>query len=264
MSKKFIQLKKDYKKYSNKKLSPFLRLVDFIWRKKYRQSLVIVWAIGIILIFLGEFLVKFIVDIENITFGEKVLWIIYYSTAIIIFWYTRETYDIKRIQNKQIEETRKSRYLEKMPIIRLVSWGVKKKNLSLLKKEGIIPKSKEEENYYKIVYKNIGEDWAFIKEVNFWVSNPISSNQKRINIKYPSHKKTLYKDEEDKVATYCVKINKNGYFLFPSKLEVIFNDRYNNKFKYIAKKQAGLSEPTPFLGIRDFIEEEIVYPSNLK
>lgn len=218
---------------------------------------------GVLVLFLiGLFAIFYLekdIEIEN-----KILAIVLWFTAIIILQYTKETYWLKQVQNKQIKEIRKSRYLEKMPMIRLVSWDVKGRDLSLLRKGGVVLKSKEEENYYKIVYKNIGEDWAFIKEVSLWVANPISSHQKKINIEYPSYKKTLYKDEEDEIATYRIKIKKDGYFLYPSKLEVVFSDRYNNKFKYIAKKGAGLSEPTPFLGIRDFIEEEVIYPPNLK
>lgn len=71
--KKLIQLKKEYKEHGKKSFCPFLRWIDFIWRKKYRQSLVIIWIIGVIFIFLGELLVKLVFDIENITFGEKIL-----------------------------------------------------------------------------------------------------------------------------------------------------------------------------------------------
>jgi len=267
----FKKVQKKWVKYSKKELLLPIRIIDFIWRKYYRPALFILWIAGVFFIIYIENIIYWSLSkgwlsmgIENISANEKILILLYYSTLVLLGWYSRETFDIKEIQNKQIEELRKSRCLEKMPMVRLVSWDIKKKNLSLLKKEGFIPQSKEEENYYKIVYKNIGEDWAFIKEVNFWVSNSISSNQEKISIEYPWYKKTLYKDEEDEIATYSIKIKKDGYFLFPSKLEVVFNDRYNNEFKYTAKKQAGPSEPTPFLGIRDFIEEDVIYPPNLR
>jgi hypothetical protein len=107
------RFKKDFERDSKKELRLFPRWVDFIWRKKYKQLLIIIDIIGIVLIFFGEFLVKLIVDIENITFGEKIIGAIYYSTALIIFWYTRETFDLKVIQQKELEEVRKQSDFEK-------------------------------------------------------------------------------------------------------------------------------------------------------
>lgn len=108
----FSKLKKEWNKYKKNDLCLPYRLLDFIWRKRYKQSLIFVWVIGCLFIFIIESIAK---DINNITAGEKILGLIYYSTAVVIFWYTRETYDLKVIQQKELKEVRKQTDFQKRP-----------------------------------------------------------------------------------------------------------------------------------------------------
>jgi hypothetical protein len=202
---------------------------------------------------------------EDVDFSNQISIIVLWFTAIAILQYTKETYWLKQIQNKQIEEVRKNRYLERMPIIKLESWNMMEKNLSSPEAQKTFV-TREDKHFYEIIYKNIGNDWAFIKNVRLWVANPLVF-QKEVKINYPSFKRTLFKGERDTVNTYKVETRySNGSFLYlyPSKLEVVFKDRYNHEFKYIAKKVPHVSAPTPFLGLYDTFDEQLIYPSSLK
>lgn len=232
------------------------------WLKKKTTIDFSDWIV-FILFFVGLFAIFYFGQGANLS--NRIPIIVLWFTAIAILQYTKETYWLKQIQNKQIKEMRKIRYLEKIPMIRLISWDMKDKDLSIPEAKRTFV-TEEEKHFYKIVYKNIGDDWAFIKNVTIWVANPLAF-QKKIDIKYPSFKKTLFKEEEDTVNTYEVKTRYSGgtfLYLYPSKLKVVFKDRYNHQFTYIAKKVPHVSEPTPFLGVYDAIEEEIIYPSDLK
>jgi hypothetical protein len=73
------------------------------WAKHYRK-----WLFGLGLI------------------GGTVVWVfssfataVLFDTAVIVFWYTRETFDLKQISNKQLKETRKQLDLQLMPYLRL-------------------------------------------------------------------------------------------------------------------------------------------------
>jgi hypothetical protein len=220
------------------------------------------WSV-LILFILGLFAIFYFG--QGADFSNRTSVIVLWFTAIAILQYTKETYWLKQIQNKQIKEIKKGRYLEKMPMIRLISWDIKDKDLSLPEAQKTFT-NKEDKHFYKVIYKNIGDDWAFIEKVTLWVANPLVF-QKKIDINYPSFKKTLFKGEKDIINTYRVETrHSDGTFLYlyPSKLKIVFRDRYNHRFTYIVKKVPHVSEPTPFLGIYDAVEEEVVYPSDLK
>ena len=67
------------------------KILSYHWRKKYREWL---FWIGL--------LVGSVVWYCS-SFSDALLFI----TAVIVFWYTRETFDLKQISNKQLKETRK-------------------------------------------------------------------------------------------------------------------------------------------------------------
>jgi len=113
--------KKESRKSWNTKISKYS---SFLWKKKYRAIIFRIWIIGLILIIFSDYIIRTVVSIENITFGEKINSIFIFSTGIIVLWYTRETFDIKNIQNKQIKEVRKDRYLSKMPMIRMLKASI--------------------------------------------------------------------------------------------------------------------------------------------
>ncbi len=216
---------------------------------------------GVFILFLeGLFAIIYLNKAAKIAdiISAVVLWF----TAIAILQYTKETYWLKQIQNKQIKELRKSRCLEKMPMIRIVSMDIEKKPPIPKVDPSRIPPIKDK-NFYKIIYKNIGEDWAFINSITMWVGNP--APEKEIVFEEHAFKKTLFRNEEDIVVTYNIEKKQNGeLLLFPRKIEISFSDRYGNNFVYKAEKILQLAEPTPFLGVRDYIKEEIQYPSNLR
>lgn len=198
---------------------------------------------------------------QEVKISDKISAIILWFTAIAILQYTKETYWLKQAQNKQINEVRKNRYLDKMPMVRLLSMDVEKKPLK--PNNGVPGPDIEDEYFYRIIYKNIGEDWAFINDVKMWVGN--LSVEEEIIFEPFTFRKTLFKNEEDTIVTYDAKRMPGGAaLLYPRKLKIIFSDRFGNIFTYKADRTAQLAEPTPYLGIRDYIKEEIEYPSNLK
>ena len=73
------------------------------WTKNYRKWL---FWIGLI----GTILTAFFSNFSNS---------ILFTTAVIIFWYTRETFDQKQISNKQLKETRKQVDIQLAPYLRL-------------------------------------------------------------------------------------------------------------------------------------------------
>ncbi len=76
---------------------------SYQWRKKYRQ-----WLFWI------GFLVGPVVWYFS-SFSDALLFI----TAVIVFWYTRETFDLKQISNKQLKESRKQADMQLRPYLRL-------------------------------------------------------------------------------------------------------------------------------------------------
>jgi len=115
----WIKLKKDYQENKKNDLYLTVRLLEFAWNKRYKGLLFVLWLIGLLLIVILEYIIKYFVNIENIVASDKMLSIIYFSTGIIIFWYTRETFDLKKIQNKELKEVRKQTAFEMKPFIRM-------------------------------------------------------------------------------------------------------------------------------------------------
>jgi len=93
-----------------KKLDEIKEKMTYIWRKEY------LWFFGGIA-FIGSLLL--------IIFKVKFNDFLVYNTLIVIFWYSRETMDLKRISNKQIEYLRKEHKTNLRPYLRLQKGGGK-------------------------------------------------------------------------------------------------------------------------------------------
>jgi hypothetical protein len=103
-------------KQNNNKNNNYFSFVTFLWRKKYKHIIGIACVILILLIlFIG------IVTNEKIliNWSDKIYYSILLLTAGVIFWYSRETADLKDISNKSIKELRKQVFLQQRPFIRL-------------------------------------------------------------------------------------------------------------------------------------------------
>jgi len=73
------------------------------WEHQYRKWLFGIGLIGSILSF----------ELDN--FGDAAL----FATAVIVFWYARETLDLKQITNKQLFETRRQLFFQARPYLHL-------------------------------------------------------------------------------------------------------------------------------------------------
>jgi hypothetical protein len=113
MCNKYVE---DFKKYRNENLCPLQQHIDFIWRKRYKPLIFIITLLLIlVIVFIGTITYgKIIIDPS-----QKIYDIIILITAAIVFWYSRETADLKDISNKSIKELRKQVFLEQRPFIRL-------------------------------------------------------------------------------------------------------------------------------------------------
>lgn len=80
-------------------------IVDFIWRKKYLQMLIYIAIFGSLI--LGLFFCASLNDL------------LLFNTLIVIFWYSRETMDLKQISNKQVDRLRVEHKTNLRPYLRL-------------------------------------------------------------------------------------------------------------------------------------------------
>lgn len=242
--------------------------LSFLWRKKYRSIIFWIGVFGVIFIFFSDYFVMMVISIDNITFSEKLTMAIFFLTGLIILWYTRETFDMKNIQNKQIKEVRKDRYLSKMPMIRMLKAGIEpipKEQIAWAQKERPDLTFKDEDkSFYKVTFKNIGQDWAFIESVTIGLGNTLGVIEEKIKLDNWAFKKTLYSGEEDFIVYRPIR-KKGELILYFRFLEIIFKDRYGHKFIYEAKETCKPNAPQslPLLGISDHIEDRIIYPKEL-
>jgi hypothetical protein len=103
--------KSEYRKFREQNSSD--GWLKFIWRKKYKQALWLVGAIGSWSIVFADNLVKGL----DINANDELTATLLFITALIVFWYTRETYDLKRIAEKEVRVARQTQMNEFMPII---------------------------------------------------------------------------------------------------------------------------------------------------
>src|SRR6266404_4823371 len=84
--------------------------INFIWRKKYKQTFIIVGIVGTPILY---FLCASISD-----------YLLFY-TLVVIFWYSRETMDLKQIANKQTQHLRIEHKTNLRPYLRLQKGGMR-------------------------------------------------------------------------------------------------------------------------------------------
>lgn len=99
----------NYQKHRNKKLPPFWCEIDFLWRKKY------IWLI-LYLAILGALIINIFL---KVTLNDYLV----YFTFWVVFWYSRETMDLKQISNKQTEHLRIEHKTNLRPYLRLQKGG---------------------------------------------------------------------------------------------------------------------------------------------
>jgi len=83
--------------------------ISFIWQKKYKEALVLIAVIGSI--------------IMGLFFCASLNEILLFITLVVIFWYSRETMDLKQISNKQINHLRIEHKTNLRPYLRLQKGG---------------------------------------------------------------------------------------------------------------------------------------------
>lgn len=104
-----LEIEKSKGEYSkNKNSNIFLRILDFTWRKKYLWLIFCAGLIGALYLI--------------ITGSSKNDHLIFY-TLLAIFWYSRETMDLKQISNKQTERLRIEHKTNLRPYLRLQKGG---------------------------------------------------------------------------------------------------------------------------------------------
>lgn len=97
-------------------MKKILSQIFYFWRKKYKLALFIFAILIVIFIVFIECITNNSIKIES---SQKIYDIVLALTGIVIFWYSRETADLKDISNKTIKELRKQVFLQQRPFIRL-------------------------------------------------------------------------------------------------------------------------------------------------
>ena len=103
-------------KYKNAIVHFLYNHLDLFWRKRYKLLIGVTTFLIIIIIVIIEKITNRKVDLDA---SQKIYDLILVITGAFIFWYSRETADLKKISNKSIKELRKQIFLEQRPFIRL-------------------------------------------------------------------------------------------------------------------------------------------------
>lgn len=85
-------------------------IIKFIWQKKYKEVLVLIAIVGSI--------------VMKLFFCASLSEILLFVTLVVIFWYSRETMDLKQISNKQINHLRIEHKTNLRPYLRLQKGGI--------------------------------------------------------------------------------------------------------------------------------------------
>jgi hypothetical protein len=104
-----------YQKHKRSKLKGLRAIANYLWRKHYRLGILIVTLIASwVVLYSDNFL-----PIGNIAAKDELSSLLLLATAAVVFWYTRETYDLKVItQNaKSIQQSQFD--FENRPYLRL-------------------------------------------------------------------------------------------------------------------------------------------------
>lgn len=85
------------------KLGQVLSKINFIWRKKYLWLFLAIALLGSLLL--------------SLLFGAKLNDLLIFNTLIAVLWYSRETMDLKRNSNREIELLRSAEMNKMIPIL---------------------------------------------------------------------------------------------------------------------------------------------------
>ncbi|MFI5270987.1 MAG: hypothetical protein ACHQT9_03005 [Candidatus Saccharimonadales bacterium] len=104
-----------YQKHKKRSLSGIRAVANYIWRKHYRLSILIVALVAS----WGLVYADNLLPIDNIPAKDELSSLLLLATAAVVFWYTRETFDLKVItQNaKSIQQSQFD--FENRPYLRL-------------------------------------------------------------------------------------------------------------------------------------------------
>lgn len=174
---------------------------------------------------------------------------------------------------KAIIETRKDRYLNHLPLLKITAIDRRKNKRSIeyYKNNPAVQFKNPEEHikkhteHFYISYCNTGKNagLAFIKSVTLWIGNVEPIKKILLNGHY---KDVLFPEEKDEIFYWDVNPPKGiTMAMFPIKIEIIYQDIWKHDIKYtgtIRKQIAG--EPLPFLGIQDYISHQYEFDQKLK
>ncbi len=101
----------------HRKSKKALTIADYIWRKQYKALLWVIGSLGLLIVVLldNKSQIGDVPPKDELTAG------LLFITAVIIFWYTRETYDQKKISQGLLSEQRKEAKYRLRPILAF-SW----------------------------------------------------------------------------------------------------------------------------------------------
>lgn len=204
-----LEIKKsrgEYNKYKNEKLNIFLRLLDFIWRKKYLWLLFCVGLISSLYLIITE--------------SSKNDHLIFY-TLLVIFWYSRETMDLKQISNKQTERLRIEHKTNLRPYLRIQKKEGENKILLVNEGKGVAVnlRSTYKRNNYKVELPGIT---AMAAAPGSFTEGLTSS---KLGINFDS-------DEECIIEIFFNDIEMRNYHAIFKR-----NFDYNDKFEIIEQKE---------------------------
>lgn len=174
---------------------------------------------------------------------------------------------------KAIIETRKDRYLNHLPLLKIIVMDRRKnkRNIEYYKNNPAVQFENQEEyikkhtEHFYISYQNIGKNAgiAFVKSVTLWEGN--TKPEKKILLE-GHYKNVLFPEEKEEIFYWDVNPPEGITMdMFPIKIEIIYQDIWKHNIKYtgtIKKQIAG--ESLPFLGIQDYISHQYEFDGKLK
>lgn len=102
-----------YARESSKKLNGVHKAFNFMVRKLYKEVLLLFGSLSVVAIIWSDA----VLNIPNIEPKDELSIIALVITAFIIFWYTRETYDLKQNSNKELKSLEKAQKDEFLPVV---------------------------------------------------------------------------------------------------------------------------------------------------
>ncbi len=234
-------IKNKWGRHKNDKLGRFIKFVDFVWRKEYRIFLLLLGLIGSIYIIFIEQIHK---GVDWLSPSEKIQITFIFLTGIIVFWYSRETKDLKEVQQKELQEVRKQRDYELKPYLKL-KLAEDKDKLFYLSNEGRGIAVDVEFKTIKIVEVpgeieikfNIKKRPALPSKSNSTVSiDEVPDSEILESLRYyNATKKFVIESSLDKIENIIINykdIEKNEY-----EVRFKYDENYNDKFKIINQEK---------------------------